>query len=69
MSISKAMANSISGTNSVGKFSVLPGHADFFSMLIAGPVEIVNDETVTSFTLESGLITVKQNEVYLFVNV
>lgn len=62
-------ANSISGENPVGKFSVLPGHADFFSMLTPGPVEIIDDETVTSFNLESGLITVKQNEVYLFVNV
>lgn len=62
-------ADALSGFNSVGEFSVLPGHADFFSMLLPGPIEIINHEEVTRFNLESGLVTVRSNEVYLFVNV
>lgn len=62
-------ADALSGFNSVGEFSVLPGHADFFSMLLPGPIEIINGEEVMRFSLESGLVTVRQNEVYLFVNV
>ena len=62
-------ADALSGLNSVGEFSILPGHADFFTMLLPGPIEIINNEEVTRFTLESGLVTVRQNEVYLFVNV
>lgn len=62
-------ADALSGFNSVGEFSILPGHADFFSMLLPGPIEIIHNEEVTRFNLESGLVTVRSNIVYLFVNV
>lgn len=62
-------ANSFSAKNKVGDFSILPGHADFFSMLIPAKVEIVDDETVTAFEVKSGLVTVRDDQVYLFVNV
>ena len=62
-------AYSLTAYNRIGQFSILPGHADFFSMLTAGEVEIVSDETTTSFDIHRGLIVVRDNEVSLFVNV
>ncbi len=62
-------ASAFSAKNAVGDFSILPGHADFFSMLEPCKVEIINGETITSFDVESGLVTVRDNLVYLFVNV
>lgn len=62
-------AYSLAAKNRVGDFSILPGHADFFSMLLAGPVEITDEETVTTFDIERGLLTVKDNQALLFVNV
>lgn len=62
-------ADAFSATNKVGDFSILPGHADFFSMLLPGKVEIINDETATAFDVQSGLVTVRDDQVYLFVNV
>lgn len=62
-------ADAFSATNKVGDFSILPGHADFFSMILPGKVEIINDETATTFKVESGLVTVRDDQVYLFVNV
>jgi F0F1-type ATP synthase epsilon subunit len=62
-------ATSVTATNKVGVFDVLPGHADFFSML--SPCEVVvepgNAEAV-KFTIRTGILTVRDNEVMLFVN-
>ena len=42
-------AQIVSAKNSVGNFDILPGHADFFSMLTACTVHInVEDEVITS---------------------
>lgn len=62
-------AFSLAAKNRVGDFSILPGHADFFSMLTECTVEITDDDTITSFDIERGLLTIKNNEAYLFVNV
>lgn len=67
-------ADSVSASNRIGDFDVLPGHADFFSMLT--PSDIVIDalsgedkaaEPVT-FRATNGIITVRNNQVMLFVN-
>ena len=63
-------ANMVSAANEVGKFDVLPGHADFFSMLL--PCEVIIDpgeqaEPVV-FSIANGIITVRDNAVLLFVN-
>lgn len=62
-------ADSLSATNRIGDFSILPGHADFFSMLSAGTVSITAGDTATEFAIERGLLTVRDNAVYLFVGV
>lgn len=62
-------AEVVSATNKIGPFDVLPGHADFFSVLEPGNViiEIGKDKPVT-FEVETGVITARDNNVHLFVN-
>ncbi len=62
------IAQSVSATNKVGKFDILPGHADFFSMLDPGEVVIETATDQVVFTINNGIITVRDNEVMLFVN-
>ncbi len=61
-------ARIVSGVNPVGKFDVLPGHADFFSVMSAGEVAIETDEDVINFPSSGGIIGVRNDEVMLFVN-
>lgn len=61
-------AQSVSAANSVGPFDILPGHADFFSMLLPGEVIIETDKDPVSFTINNGIIAVRDNGVMLFVN-
>lgn len=61
-------ASSVSGTNKVGQFDVLPGHADFFSVMSPGEVVIETDKEPVAFTISNGIIAVRDNEVMLFVN-
>jgi F0F1-type ATP synthase epsilon subunit len=61
-------ADVVSATNKVGPFDVLPGHADFFSMLKPGEIEIQTGSDPVSFTVKNGIITVRDNEVMIFVN-
>jgi F0F1-type ATP synthase epsilon subunit len=66
----EGQADTVSATNKVGRFDILPGHADFFSVLSADEVTIEpggNAEPVT-FSISNGIITVRDNEVLLFVN-
>lgn len=62
-------AEAVSATNRVGRFDILPGHADFFSVLNPGQIEIekVDGELIT-FKAHNGIIAVRDNEVMLFVN-
>jgi F0F1-type ATP synthase epsilon subunit len=64
----EGLARAISATNIVGEFDILPGHADFFSILT--PCDIVIDTTddPVTFPIDSGIIAVRNNEVMLFVN-
>lgn len=62
-------AYSLSARNRIGAFDILPGHADFFSMLEPGEITIQSEgkEPVT-IDAKSGILTVRDNEAYLFVN-
>jgi F0F1-type ATP synthase epsilon subunit len=62
-------ARRVSATNKVGPFDILPGHADFFSLVIAGEVAIETDSDTINFSINNGIITVRDNEVMLFVNI
>ncbi len=61
-------SSGISASNRIGAFDVLPGHADFFSMLIPGEVIIQTNEESITIDAKSGIITVRDNQVYLFIN-
>jgi len=63
-------ALAISAANKIGEFDVLPGHADFFSVLEPGEVLIDTKEgsEPISFQITNGIITVRDNEVLLFAN-
>lgn len=62
-------AVAITATNSVGQFDILPGHADFFSILAPGEVTIETPSDPVTFMITNGIITVRDNEVMLFVNI
>lgn len=61
-------AESVTATNKVGLFDVLPEHADFFSILSPGDVIIETGKDTVTFNANNGIITVSNNEVMLFVN-
>jgi F0F1-type ATP synthase epsilon subunit len=62
-------AQSVSAANKVGIFDVMPGHADFFSVLSPGDVIIETSSGPINFVIKNGIITVRDNEVMLFVNI
>jgi F0F1-type ATP synthase epsilon subunit len=61
-------ATSVSASNRVGLFDILPGHADFFSVLISCEVIIETGKEPVQFELNNGIITVRDNQVMLFCN-
>jgi F0F1-type ATP synthase epsilon subunit len=61
-------AKGVSAANQVGEFDVLPGHANFFSVLVPGEVVIDTDKEPVVFNISNGIITVRNDEVMLFVN-
>jgi F0F1-type ATP synthase epsilon subunit len=62
-------ASAVSAVNRVGPFDVLPGHADFFSVLEPGQVIIdINGKDPVTFDITTGIITARNNEIHLFVN-
>lgn len=64
----EGQADSVTATNRVGEFDILPGHADFFSVLSPCEVVIKGDGDPVAFDVHAGMITVRDNEVMLFVN-
>lgn len=62
-------AESVTATNKVGEFDVLPGHADLFSILTPGEIVIETASNPVSFNITNGIITVRDDEVYLFINI
>lgn len=63
-------ARVVSATNAVGKFDILPGHADFFSIMNPGEVIIETDKNDSvSFYINNGIMNVRNDEVMLFVNI
>lgn len=62
-------AQSVTAVNKVGVFDILPGHADFFSILNPGEVLIETGADTVNFDINNGIITVRNNEVTFFVNI
>ena len=63
-------ASAISALNRIGPFDILPGHADFFSMLKPSEITIEPAEgEPIRIDAKNGIMTVKNNQVLLFVNI
>ncbi len=62
-------AKLVSGGNRVGKFDILPGHADFFSVMTPGEVVIETDKEPVSINITNGIIGVRDDNVLLFLNI
>lgn len=62
-------AEVVSAANKVGKFDILPEHADFFSILSPGEIIIETSTDPVVFNISNGIVTVRDNEVMLFVNI
>jgi len=65
----EGVAEAVTANNRVGKFDILPGHADFFSILSPGEIIIETATNPIGFNINNGIITVRDNEVMLFVNI
>ena len=61
-------AQAVTATNTVGEFDILPGHADFFSVLIPGEIIIETGEDPVNFSITNGIVAVRGDQVMLFVN-
>ncbi len=61
-------ASLVSAENQVGKFDILPSHADFFSVMTPGEVVIETDKGPVNFNITNGIISVRDDEAMLFVN-
>jgi F-type H+-transporting ATPase subunit epsilon len=64
----EGLATALSATNKVGEFDILPGHADFFSILSPGEVIIETSGEPVAFKISNGIIAVRDSDVMLFVN-
>lgn len=62
-------ATSVSGANRIGPFDVLPGHADFFSVMSPGEVTIeTGGAEPVKFDINNGIVTARDNQVMMFLN-
>ena len=64
----EGQATAVSAVNKVGKFDILPGHADFFSILSPGEILIDTPSSPISFDIANGIVAVRKGIVMLFVN-
>ena len=62
-------ATVVSASNKVGPFDILPGHADFFSVMSPGEVIIETGASEpVKFDVNNGIVTARDNEVMMFLN-
>ena len=61
-------AYSLSAKNRLGPLDILPGHANFLSILDDCEVVIETNSGAKTFQIDKGILRVASNEVTLFVN-
>ena len=62
-------AESVSGSNEAGPFDILPGHANFFTLLLPGDVKISSQGETYTYTVSRGIVQVSGNQVQVFVDI
>lgn len=65
-----AVATSLTATNRVGPFDVLPQHHNFISLLEEGEVKVrTNGKEDFKMTIKKGIMHVKADDVRIFLDV
>lgn len=62
-------AESVSAANEAGPFDILPGHANFFTLLSPGEVRIVSEGEDYTYDVNRGVAWVSGNHVKVFVDI
>lgn len=62
-------AVSVTASNKVGRFDILAGHANFFSLLNKSEVVVNTGSQMLTFSINEGLLKVKKDVVTLFVDI
>lgn len=62
-------ATSLSALNETGPFDVLPGHVNFFCLLVPGTVMVNTGFQELKFDINKGVLRVTRDQITLFANV
>ncbi len=62
-------AESVTAQNDTGPFDILPGHANFFTLLTEGKVVIMSGGEPFEYEVTRGVIQVYDNDVKVFVDI
>ncbi|HET7629917.1 MAG TPA: hypothetical protein VFK03_00945 [Candidatus Saccharimonadales bacterium] len=63
-------AVSLSATNNVGKFDILPEHHNFITLLTTGEIELkLPSGEAEKFTASGGLLRIKSDQVTVFLDI
>lgn len=66
----EGVAQSISSKNSVGQFDILPGHANFVTMVKNEPIVIrAYMKRDQIFTYKTAVITIRENKVEIYSDI
>jgi F0F1-type ATP synthase epsilon subunit len=60
-------AESVSSENQLGKFDVLPQHANFISLIFNEVIIVTPKKEKIVYHFEKGVLTVRKNEVRIFL--
>lgn len=61
-------AKAVTSFNDTGRFDILPGHANFISVLNKEIIVHKIDGTKESITLQNGVMKVKQGEIHCYLD-
>lgn len=62
-------AETVSAVSRVGEFDILPGHANFFTLLVAGNISITSDKKSVEIMVSQGVMQVADNNVRVFIGI
>lgn len=62
-------AESVTALNKTGPFDILPGHANFFTLLTEGKVKIMSGGEPFEYSVSRGVAQVSDNKVKVFVDI
>ena len=65
----KGKAKSVSSTNKVGNFDVLPHHSNFITVIKDKLIIRTDDENRVEYEFKKGVLKVSDNEVEIFLGV